>query len=136
MYVYSIVLKSTQYILFFTQRSVNLTAINSSFVRLCTDDDIQALSADRNSKTLKVYKLRTILVLNVRNCLQPLSVGYRERERKANLEIMKIENKKEHSYSYTKRRKNTHNTHIYGKPIYMIKPYIISNTITNKKRFQ
>lgn len=92
-YVYSIVLKSTQYILFFTQRSVNLTAINSSFVRLCTDDDIQALSADRNSKTLKVYKLRTILVLNVRNCLQPLSVGYRERERKANLEIMKIENK-------------------------------------------
>lgn len=105
MYVYSIVLKSTQYILFFTQRSVNLTAINSSFVRLCTDDDIQALSADRNSKTLKVYKLRTILVLNVRNCLQPLSVGYRERERKANLEIMKIENKKEHSYSYTKRRK-------------------------------
>lgn len=93
MYVSSIVLKSTQYILFFTQRSVNLTAINSSFVRLCTDDDIQALSADRNSKTLKVYKLRTILVLNVRNCLQPLSIGYRERERKANLEIMKIENK-------------------------------------------
>lgn len=95
-----------------SQRSVNLTAINSSFVRLCTDDDMQALSADRNSKTLKVYKLRTILVLNVRNCLQPLSVGYRERERKANLEIMKLKTKK-NIHTRTQSEEKTHIIHTF-----------------------